>query len=187
MSRSRMSAMLLASCVCLVLASAVLAITNASVQISWAPTTDATIRYELRWANFANGWTWEPIATNLDSTKGIYAQTFTPLPDTPGDRGACWDARAVRGGLASPWLSETNQQQCLQVPIAAPIPAPVPLPTPEPVPVPEPVPIPVPVPAPPSATVTISGDSITIQCDKSRFTKMKTTGTGTKRMITCLK
>lgn len=167
------------------------ALTNASVQVSWTPTTDPTIRYELRWAHFANGWTWEPIASDLDSTTGSYAQTFAVLPDTSGDRGACWDARAVRGGLASPWLSASGQQQCLQVPIAAPILAPVPLPTPEPVPEPAPAPIPVPVPTPepvpaPPATVTMSGDKVLIACDPTRYTRAKTTGTGTKRVITCL-
>lgn len=182
---------LLAMSVCLPLSAR--AMTASSATIEWTPTTDATIRYELRWSHFANGWVWEPIASNLDSTTGTYAQTFPALPDTAGDRGACWDARAVRGGLASPWLSETERHQCLQVPIAAPIAAPVPLPSPEPVPeptpIPEPVPVPapVPVPDPAPAIVTMSGDKVYIACDPTRYTRARTTGTGTKRVITCLK
>lgn len=164
------------------------AMTASSATLEWTPTNDSSIRYELRWQHFANGWAWEPIVGNLDSTTGHYLHVFPVLPETPGDRGACWDARAVRGGVASPWLSETNQQQCLQVPLAAPIPAPIPLPTPEPIPAPVPVPVPVPTPTPAlPATVTMSGDTVTIQCDKTRFTKMKTVGSGTKRTITCLK
>lgn len=177
---------------CVLVAASASAMTASSATLAWTPTTDSSIRYELRWQHFANGWAWESVATNLDSTTGSYVQTFPALPDTTGDRGACWDARAVRGGVASPWLSESNQQQCLQVPMAAPIPAPVPLPMPTPVPAPAPVPTPVPVPAPvpvqtPAATITQSGDTITIQCDKTKFSKMKTTGSGTKRTITCLK
>lgn len=154
------------------------ALTNSAASLSWEPTSDPTIRYELRWKHFASQWAWEPIASNLDSTRGTYAQTFTPLPETTGDRGACWDARAVRGGLASPWLSDTNQQVCTQMPVGLPSPVPVP---------PLPTPTLVPVPASPAATITQSGDTITIQCDRSRFTRMKTTGRGTKRTITCLK
>lgn len=163
------------------------ALTNTSVTVSWVPTTDATIRYELRWGHFANDWTWEPIATNLDSTTGTYAQTFAALPDTLGDRGACWDARAVRGGLASPWLSENGQARCLQMPITETSPVFVPLPTPTPVPVPAPVPTPAPEPeiiGP--AIVTMSSDKIFIACDSTRYTRARTTGTGTKRVITCL-
>lgn len=155
------------------------ALTNSSATISWVPTTDATIRYELRWKHFANNWAWEPIASNLDSTTGTYLQTFPALPDTMGDRGACWDARAVRGSLASPWLSESGQQGCVQMPMGAVAPAPVPIPEPTPPPVPAPVPA-----AP--AIVTMSGDTITVQCDKTRYARAKTSGTGTKRVITCL-
>lgn len=168
-------------------AGVVRALTNTSAAISWVPTTDPTIRYELRWKHFANDWAWKPIATNLDSTTGTYAHTFAALPDTPGDRGACWDARAVRGGQASPWLSESGQQSCRQMPVGTAAPVPIPLPTPEPIPQPTPVPTPIPVPAPAPATVTMSGDRITIQCDPTRYTRAKTTGAGTKRVITCLK
>jgi len=164
------------------------ALTNASATLSWQPTTDATIRYELRWKHFANGWAWEPIAANLDSTTGTYAQTFSALPETTGDRGACWDARAVRGSLASPWLSESGQQRCVQMPVGTVSPDPVPLPTPSPVPPPVPAPVHDPVPAPvpvPPATVTMSGDKVFIACDPTRYTRALTTGTGTKRTITC--
>lgn len=148
------------------------AMTASEAFLEWTPTADATIRYELRWKHFANDWAWQPIASNLDSTTGAYTHRFPVLPETSGDRGACWDVRAVRGGLVSPWLSDSGQQSCLQVPITAPIPVPVPLPTPVPV---------------PPATISMSGDTITIQCDKTRFTRMKTVGTGTKRTITCLR
>lgn len=168
------------------------AITASSATLAWTPTADSTVRYELRWQHFANGWKWDSIATDLDSTKGVYAQTFPAFADTAGDRGACWDARAVRGGVPSPWLSESGQHVCLQVPMSAPAPIPVPIPTPAPIPVPVPVPTPAPTPVPapiPStpATVTMNGDSITIQCDTTRFTRIKTTGTGTKRILICTK
>lgn len=175
--------MVLGLVLCAVWAESGSAATPTTAEITWQPTTDATIRYELRWSHFANGWAWTPIAGNLDSTAGRYRHEWAALPETPGDRGACWDARAVRGGLASPWLSESNQQQCLQVPLAAPIPTPVPLPTPEPTPVPQPEPQPDPNPA----IVTMSGDKIFITCDPSRYAKASTTGRGTKRTITCLK
>ena len=32
------------------------ALSNSSVTVQWTPTTDPTIRYELRWANFNNSW-----------------------------------------------------------------------------------------------------------------------------------
>jgi hypothetical protein len=116
------------------------ALTNGSVTLEWTKTADATIRYELQWKHFHNAWTWVSVAIDLDSTTGRYVQTFTSLPDSTGDRGACWDARAVRGSQASPWLSESNGQVCTQIPltVAAPIPAPIPMPTPEPVPPPLP-------------------------------------------------
>lgn len=156
-------------------AGAVQALTNTSATISWQPTTDPTIRYELRWKHFANDWAWKPIATNLDSTSGTYVQTFPALPDTLwlSDRGACWDARAVRGALASPWLSESGQQSCTQMPVTAPIPEPTPVPAPAPELI-------------GPAIVTMSGDKIFIACDPTRYTRAKTTGTGTKRIITCL-
>lgn len=178
---------------CLVLligssAQQVSAMTAGSATLEWTPTTETTVRYDLRWSHFANGWTWESIVSNLDSTAGRYLHLFPVLPETTGDRGACWDARAVRGGLASPWLSESGKQQCLQVPITSPIPAPVPIPMPLPVPMAASVPLLQPSSIQtPAATITQSGDSVTIQCDPSRFTRAKTIGTGTKRVITCLK
>lgn len=43
------------------------------------------------------------------------------------------------------------------------------------------------LPPPPPATVTMSSTQVFIACDPARFTRAKTTGTGTKRTITCLK
>ncbi len=165
---------LLGLCSLLILGSAH-ALTNGGVEVRWTPTTDPTVRYELRWQHFANGWVWQSIATDLDSTTGAYPHTFSPLPDTPGDRGACWDARAVRGTSASKWLSELGQQVCLQLPVSVPVVLPPPTPEPPPVPVPM-----------DPATVTMSGDKIFIQCDPTRYMHAKTTGTGNKRTITCL-
>lgn len=157
------------------------ALTNSSAAVSWEPTSDPTIRYELRWKHFASQWEWQPIASNLDSTIGTYAQTFPALPETTGDRGACWDARAVQGARASAWLSELNRQVCTQMPVGLVSSAPVPLPTP---PAPDPQPDPELI---GPAIVTMSGDKVFIACDPTRYTRAKTTGTGTKRVITCLK
>lgn len=160
------------------------ALTNSAVEIQWTPTADPTIRYELRWQSFANGWAWMSIASNLDSTLGIYRQTFTPLPDTSGDRGACWDARAVRGALASAWLSETQQQVCLQLPLsAASAPIPVPVPTPEPPPVPAPSGLHI---------VSATGEQVVIEASVADCPRLVTstkgsTSTVLKRTVTCVK
>jgi hypothetical protein len=136
-------------CVLLLLlyASSAAAITNSDLTVGWTPTTDSTIRYELRWQTYANGWVWQSIATNLDSTVGSYHFVYpAPFVDSVGDRGLCVDARATQGiKTPSPWLSETNNSQvCVQMPLAA-------APTPTPVPIPPP-PAPVPVPVTPPVT-----------------------------------
>lgn len=114
-------------------ASAAGAFTNGSMELQWTKTTDATIRYELRWKHFANGWAWAPIAGNLDSTTGRHVFTFPPLADSTGDRGFCVDARAVKGTKASAWLSETGKQVCNKMPTTGVIvPTPMPIPTPVP-------------------------------------------------------
>lgn len=103
------------------------ALTNTGATITWTPTTDATIRYELRWKGAVTNGLWVIIATNIDSTAGKYAQVYPAVPDTLTDRTACWDARAVKGTLASPWLSESGKQVCLTIPVAVvPIPPPPP-------------------------------------------------------------
>ena len=166
------------------------ALTNTTATIQWTPTTDATIRYELRWSHFANGWQWTGFATNLDSTVGQYLQTYPAFLDTPAgeDRGVCWDARATQAGRTpSTWLSTLNQQVCAQMPVAsAPTPTPVPVPTPPP-----PTPLPVPV---PSGLVIASAtpDTVVIVASLANCRRVLTSTAGTttaqqKRTLTCIR
>jgi hypothetical protein len=110
------------------------ALTNGTGTVMWTPTTDSTIRYELRWSHFASGGAWIALANNLDSTTGAYPMTFSPFANTTGDRWMCVDARAVRGTAVSRWTSETGAQACVQVPLTAVIVPPVVPPPPPPVP-----------------------------------------------------
>lgn len=157
------------------------AVPNDTLMLSWT-SQQAGIDYDLRWQYFAHpDW----IALGLVPSNAL--QLIVPLsPPVTCLAGAdcyvCADARAKRlsDGVFGPWLSETPAGKACNQFAVGPIVLP---PPPEPVPVPAPVPAPDPAPA----TVTMSGDTITIQCDKTRYTRMKTTGTGTKRVITCLK
>jgi hypothetical protein len=100
------------------------ALTNHDATVQWDKTTDASIRYELRWKHFANTWQWEPLATNLDSTTGTYHHVFSAaFVNTTGDRGACWDARAYTVDATnqkqySQWDSDLGLQACTQIPLA---------------------------------------------------------------------
>ena len=153
-----------------------------AVTISWLDPQDATLQYRFRLSHFAApGW----LDLGLKpSALGRFTQALPGLPQKAGDRFVCVDAQAVRGGIAGQWFSEVAGSPACNQLAMGPI---VVVPPPVSVPVPTPEPIPVPAPALSPATVTMSGDTITIQCDKSRFTRAKTTGTGTKRIITCLK
>lgn len=155
------------------------ALTNSSATITWNKTTDPMTRYEIRWKN----WTltdWQTVATDLDSTLGLYQHTFSPLPDSTGDRWACWDLRSKKGTLYSPWLSATNQQVCNQIPLAA---SPTPTPTPIPVPVPPPVASGLVISSQTPLEIVITGTG----CLKVTTSTKGSTATVQKRTITCVK
>lgn len=153
-----------------------LAATNDRVTITW-PEIEPDTLYELRWHSFAHP-DWIP----LGRVPSEQAKVVIPLdPPVRCDAGQdCWrcaDGRAIRDGRTGPWLSETaHGKACSQFtvgPIALPPLPPVPQPDPEPDLI-------------GPAIVTMSGDKVFIACDPARYTKAKTTGTGTKRVITCL-
>lgn len=148
---------------------------NDRVTITWPEVEPGTL-YELRWQHVGHP-DWIPLGRVPSEQGKLVLPLDPPVACAAGqDCWRCADGRAIRDGQTGRWLSETAQgKACSQFAVT-----PITLPPPPPVPAPVPVP-----PAP--AVITQSGDSITIQCDKSRFTKMKTTGTGTKRVITCLK
>jgi hypothetical protein len=134
------------------------------VTITWEPRPGHTFSFDL------TGFAWSG-AKPLGPIDAGLGRLVVPLPNMPpgvagDDR---WICARERDGKAL-----TGCNQLALGPIVLP-----PAPAPQPIPQPQPVPV---VPA----TVTMTGDQVIVQCDKSRFTKMKTTGTGTKRTITCL-
>jgi hypothetical protein len=157
----------------------VLALTNGTGTVTWTPTTDATIRYELRWSHFTNGYAWLPLASNLDSTTGTYAMTFPPFADSTGDRGLCVDARAVRGTQASPWASANGAHTCTQVPLTAVVPVPPPV-----------VPPPLPVPGGLQITKQTPGEVViaasTVDCPRILTSTKGSTTTTLQRTVRCV-
>jgi len=153
------------------------AVPNDKLAISWA-NAQAGVDYELRWQSFA-----DPDWLMLGLVPSVNLQRIVPLspPISCAVGQDCWvcaDARAKRlsDGVYGPWLSETpTGKACNQFAVG-----PLVLPPP-----PAPVPIPAPVPVGP-ATVGMSGDKVFIACDPTRYTRAKTTSTGTKRGITCI-
>ena len=153
------------------------AVPNEQLTLSWT-TVQTGVDYDLRWQYFAH-----PDWINLGLVPSSALKIIIPLspPITCPTGTDCWvcaDARAKRlsDGVTGPWLSETTTgKACNQFavgPIVLPLPPPVPELEPE-------------IIGP--ASVTMSGDKVFIACDPTRYTRAKTTGTGTKRVITCLK
>lgn len=167
----------------LVMASQAGALTNGSVTIEWTKTTDATIRYELRWKHFANGWLWAPIAGNLDSTTGSYVFTFPPLADSTGDRGFCVDARAVRGTAVSAWVSDGVGPACAQMPLTTAVPVPTPVPIPTPVPPPSPSGLVIASATPDTVVITARA----ADCVRVVTSTLGSTSTSMKRTVRCVK
>lgn len=101
------------------------ALTNEQATILWPPTTEATIRYELRWRHFGGDGQWQSVASDVDSTLGKYVHTYPAFPDSTADRTVCWDVRAVFQGVPSPWLSEHALAVCHQMPQTVVFPPPL--------------------------------------------------------------
>jgi len=176
------------------------ALTNQDATVLWDKTTDSASRYEIRWKHFANNWQWVPVATDLDSTSGTYQHNFAAFADSTGDRGACWDSRAIKNGLASQWTSELHTQACVQIPLAA---APPPLDTDaDGIPdasdqcpaQPGPAPSGCPAPPPPSGLSVVSATPQQIiitatvaDCSRVVTSTKGSTPTLQKRTITCVK
>lgn len=179
--RTRLTMMLLAWLMAIGPASA---LTNNSATIKWDKTSDARIRTEIRWKN----WTvmdWQSVVTDLDSTLGIYQQTFAPLPDSTGDRFACWDVRhyIMVGGIkyASDWISMKNQQPCTQMPLGGTTTTETP-------------PAPTPVPAPQTGLVITSATPLeivitasSVDCPRITTSTKGSTALQPKRTVTCVK
>lgn len=165
---------------CLVAASANAAVPNDRVTFTLSGQQPGH-EYEVRWQSFLH-----PAWLSLGLIPATQPTLMVPLsPPVTCPAGAdcyvCADARARRLGdsLSGPWLSDTPAgKSCNQFAVG-----PIVLPPP-------PVPVPIPDPEPDvigPAIVTMSGDKVFIACDPARYTKAKTTGTGTKRIVTCLK
>lgn len=133
------------------------------VVIRWEPRLGQ--QFTLALTGFA--WTGAKTFSNIDAGVGTLTVLLPNMPPgQPGDDR--WLCATERDGKA-----QTGCNQLALGPIVL-------LPPPEPQPEPEPELI-------GPAIVTMSGDKIFIACDPARYTKAKTTGTGTKRVITCLK
>ncbi len=146
------------------------ALTNESATVLWTPTTDAAIKYELRWKNFKTLGQWQTIAPALDSTLGRYDHVYA-FADSTGDRTACWDMRAVYNGVASPWLSDVGQEFCQPIPLAVVV-----------------------VPPPPAGltVVTATPMTVVVVAKKTDCPKLATSTSGStslvlKRTVTCVK
>lgn len=147
-------------------------LTDGSAVITWTPTADPTILYELRWKHFKSGGLWVPVASGLNSTSGRYIQQWTPLGNTTGDRTGCWDLRATKDGLSSVWMSELTPPTsvCVQIPLT---------------PVAPPVPSGLQV-----AKATVDEVIITASakdCTRVTTSTKGTTGTTLKRTVTCVR
>jgi hypothetical protein len=118
----------------------------------------------------AFAWSGAKSYPDIDAGLGRYVIALPNMPagQAGDDR---WICATERDGKAL-----TGCNQLALGPIVLPPP-----PVPEPIPAPDPEPEPI-----GPATVTMSGDQIYIACDSTRYTRAKTTGTGTKRVITCL-
>jgi hypothetical protein len=166
---------------CLLWSHSVFALTNGTATVAWTPTTDATIRYELRWSHFANGYTWTPLASDLNSTTGTYAITFPPFPNSTGDRGVCVDARAVRGTQASPWTSASGAHACTQVPLTTVVPLPIPPPV-----LPPPLPPPVGLQITKQTPVDIIITASVADCPRILTSTKGSTATTLQRTVRCV-